>query len=318
MIKDAERLLIILKDKAIDYAYGCKKAFVSISGGIDSSVVVAILCRAFGSENVVGMYRNIRSNPKHLEDVKLLQSIFGFKLIYIDGNPLYDEFLAQTKREFEKAGLPWADEGTEAAHKLGFTNAYASLKSRFTTPMAGFISKAIDRGQGRVFGTGNGEEDGLLRYFDKFGDGAVDNNILNGLTKAEVRQLGRYLGVPERIITKIPSADLEACGDSHNDESQLTSWAKNMGYDIKISYGKPNGSREGNIAWAWKEDIKKGIITGKNAALDAKKLRKEMGYGEKQIQLILFLRKIEQGTRHKVQPIPGVDRRELMIKGVVD
>lgn len=318
MIKDMEKLVRILGNKAIDYSFGCKKAFVSVSGGIDSSVVAAILCLVFRPENVVGMYRNIRSNPKHLEDVKLLQSVFGFKLIYIDGNPLYDEFLAQTKKEFKKAGLPWADEGAKEAHELGFTNAYASLKSRFTTPMAGFISKAVDQGKGRVFGTGNGEEDGILRYFDKFGDGAVDNNILNGLTKAEVRQLARHLGVPERIITKIPSADLEACGDGHNDESQLTSWAKKMGYNIKISYGKADGSKEGNVAWAWKEDIKKGIITGKNAALDAKKLKKVMGYGEKQIQVILFLRKIEKGTRHKIEPIPGVERRVLMERGVVD
>lgn len=318
MIKDFEKLENLLVGRARNLAAGCRKAFVSVSGGIDSSLVAAILCRAFGPENVIGLHRNIKSNPKHLKDAKMLAKKFGFRLVFIDGDPLYDEFIRQAKNQFNVLSLLWADEGTKEAEELGFTAAYASLKSRLTTPMAGFIAKAIDNGQGRIFGTGNGEEDGLLRYFDKFGDGAVDNNLLNGLTKAEVKQLAGHLGVPEEIILKIPSADLEANGDAHNDEGQLTEWARRMGFGIRISYGAVDGSKEGNIAWAWKEDLKFGVITGGNVRLDAEALWQEFSYKKEEIEIILFLRQLEQSTRHKVEPIPGLDRKILLAAGTVE
>jgi NAD+ synthase len=318
MIKDIEKLENTIVARAKELGFGCKKVFVAGSGGIDSSLVIAILCKAFSPENVVVMYRSIKSNPKHWDDIKLLKNTFGFKLLFIDGNPLYEEFIKQTKEQFIDNDLPWADEGTNEAEKTGFTSAYASLKSRFTTPMAGFIAKAIDNGRGRIFGTGNGEEDGMLKYFDKFGDGAVDNNIINGLTKAEVRQLARYMGVPEQIITKKPSADLEANGDTHNDESQLTQWAHNMGYNIQVSYGAPDGSQEGNIAWAWKEDIEKGIVTGEKCNLEEIELSQEpYNYTKKQIDLIMFLRVIDKSNKHKIEPIPGLERKILLEAGLV-
>lgn len=325
MVKDLEKLKLMMMMRTRQLAGDCKKPFIGLSGGIDSSLVCVILTLVFGAENVFGVFRDIKSNLKHLEDVKLLQSKFGFKLLFIDGNPLYDEFLRQTKQQFEEAGLPWADEGTEEADELGFTNAYASLKSRFMTPMAGFIAKAIDSGNGRIFGTGNGEEDGILRYFDKYGDGAVDSNLLNGLTKAEVRQLAIYLGVPMKIVIKLPSADLEANGDQHNDEDQLTQWAKKLGFpNLKISYGAPDGSSEGNIAWAWKEDIKHGVITGYSEQgvgpmlYDRAQLSTLFNYKEDEIDVILFLREAERTTRHKVEPIPGLERHILKEAGVVD
>jgi NAD+ synthase len=318
MVKNFAGLKETLVKRARQLAGDCHRVLVAVSGGVDSSLVAAILCAAFGPERVVGLYRDIRSNPRHRQDVELLQKKLGFKLFCLDGNPLYDEIIRQAKEQFAALGLQWAEEGTTEAEKLGFTNAYASLKSRLTVPLAGFIAKAIDGGKGRIFGTGNGEEDGLARYFDKFGDGAVDSNILNGLTKAEVRQMARYLGVPERIIAKTPSADLESRGDAHNDEGQLTAWARQRGYSIKISYGAPDGSQEGNIAWAWKEDLCRGVITGGNARLNAEQLRDRFGYNDEEVQIVLFLRQIERETRHKVEPIPGLDRRLLVKAGLVD
>ncbi|MFH1187951.1 MAG: NAD(+) synthase [bacterium] len=319
MIKDLGKLAAMLINRALELGQGCKKVFVAVSGGIDSALVAAILCKAFGPENVIGLYRDIRSNPIHKQDAELLQSIFKFKLICVDANRMYDEFIRIVKEWFLKSGLSWAEEGTPEADELGFTNAYASLKSRLTTPMAGFISKAIDGGNGRIFGTGNGEEDGLLRYFDKFGDGAVDNNILNGLNKAEVRQLARFLGVPERIICKTPSADLEACGDKHNDEYQLTSWAKKLGFpNLTISYGASDGSEEGNVAWAWDQDLKFEVISGSKADMTSEELLSYFGYSEEELQIILFLREVEKMTRHKVGPIPGLGRKLLIEAGVID
>ena len=318
MIKNITKLNEALIVRARELAIGCEKVFLSVSGGIDSATVAGILCRAFGSGNVVGLYRDIRSNPQHYEDVKLLQEVLGFKLIQLDLNSIYDSLLADLKKQFLVSGLPWTEDG-DVAMKNGLMNAYASFKSRLTTPLAGFISKAIDGGHGRIFGTGNGEEDGLLRYFDKFGDGAVDNNIINGLNKAEVRQLARYLGIPERIILKKPSADLEGNGNQHNDEDQLSSSARAMGYDIKISYGEADGSQEGNVAWAWREDINHGVVTGENCNLTEKDLTQgPYDYSKEQIKVIYFLRQVEKATRHKIEPIPGLERKILVQEGLVD
>lgn len=318
MIVDSARLAARLCERARELATGCERVFVAVSGGVDSSTVAALLCQAFGPERVVGMHRIVRSDPKHWADVQALHSRFGFRLLFIDANPIYDMMVAQLQTQFESAGLPWAHEGTEAAHNMGFTSAYASLKSRMMTPLAGFTAKAIDSGRGRVFGTGNGEEDMFLRYFDKYGDGAVDNNILNGLTKSEVRQLALFLGVPECIVTKIPSADLEACGDEHNDEGQLTSWARGLGYDVEISYGSEDGSMEGNIAWAWREDILRGVVTGPGARAGASELAGvPFHYNPEQVAVVLFLRHIERTTRHKVEPPPGLERTILINEGLV-
>ncbi len=317
--KPIEETIEYLKKRTLDFGRGCDKAYVSLSGGVDSADVVAILCEAYGRDRVVAMFRDIKNDPKHLADVRKLQEVLGFQLIVIDANPLYEEFLRQCKAQF---GQDWVEEGSQEAEETGWESAYSSLKSRFTTPLAGFIAKAVDGGRGRIFGTGNAEEDILLRYFDKFGDGAVDNNILAGLTKMEVRQIALWFGqkyeagVFRKIAEKIPSADLKANGDKHNDENELNAWAKNMGFAIQLSYG--DLEREGNIAWLVKEDLDQGVITGEKAGWDERKLRGILGYTDDEMQLVQFVRIIERSTRHKQLGIPGVTRLELRRLGLVD
>ncbi len=321
-IKSIEEVVVFLEDVAKDFGGGCERVYVSLSGGVDSAVVCTILCRAFGPDNVVAMYRNIRSNPVHEQDVKQLQKVLGFKLLQIDANPLYDMFLDECKKEFANVGIEWAEEGTEASKRNGWDSAYASLKSRFTTPFAGFIAKAVDEGRGRIFGTGNLEEDVLLRYFDKFGDGAVDNNILVGLTKMEVRQIALWFAkkyeakIFEQIAQKTPSADLQANGDAHNDENELTAWAKSMGFNITLSYG--DCDNEGNIAWAVKEDMDTGVITGDRRYWRNQDLFRKFRYSQEELNVIMFMRKIEKSTRHKALGIPGIERKILRKQGFVD
>src|SRR5699024_9453 len=45
-------------------------------------------------------------------------------------------------------------------------------------------------------------------YFTKYGDGGVDIQPLMDLTKGEVKDLAKHLGVTKDIIDKVPSADL--------------------------------------------------------------------------------------------------------------
>lgn len=321
-IKPVEQTVQYLEKRARDFGAGCKKVYISLSGGVDSAVVVTILCRVFGQKNVVAMYRDLRSNPKHLVDVRDLQKALGFKLRVIDANPMYDEILRQLKEQVLADGDEWFDEGTAESKENGWENAYASFKSRAAVPIAGLLSKMADNGKGRIYGTGNAEEDLIFRYYDKFGDGAVDNNILVGLMKVEVRQVAMWfgeeygVGVFLRIARKTPSADLNANGDAHNDEDELTSWARNMGFNIKLSYG--DLEREGNIAWVVRQDLDRGVISGCRAKFKAEALVQILEYTEEQVQLVLFARAIEKATRHKDLGIPGVIRTELREQGLVD
>jgi len=68
-----------------------------------------------------------------------------------------------------------------------------------------------------VAGTGNRSEI-YLGYFTKFGDGGHDFNPINDLTCTEVLEFLRYLGAPENIINKPPSAGLY---EGQTDESDL-------------------------------------------------------------------------------------------------
>lgn len=58
-----------------------------------------------------------------------------------------------------------------------------------------------------VAGTGNRSE-GYMGYFTKWGDGAYDFNPIADLTVTEIYEFLRYLGAPDSIISKAPSAGL--------------------------------------------------------------------------------------------------------------
>ena len=68
-----------------------------------------------------------------------------------------------------------------------------------------------------VIGTGNKTE-ALIGYFTKYGDGAVDCHPIGNLYKCQVRQLANWIGVPEKYITKAPTAGL---WEGQTDEKEL-------------------------------------------------------------------------------------------------
>ncbi|USR78878.1 ammonia-dependent NAD(+) synthetase [Arcanobacterium pinnipediorum] len=70
-----------------------------------------------------------------------------------------------------------------------------------------------------VIGTDHAAEN-ITGFFTKFGDGAADILPLAGLNKRQVRQLARYLGAPQHLWEKMPTADLldETPGRADEDE----------------------------------------------------------------------------------------------------
>lgn len=59
----------------------------------------------------------------------------------------------------------------------------------------------------------------LMGFFTKYGDGAADLMPLAGLTKSQVRQLADQCDVPDALIYKTPTADLESLSPLQPDEA---------------------------------------------------------------------------------------------------
>ncbi|MBQ8180446.1 MAG: NAD(+) synthase, partial [Ruminococcus sp.] len=72
---------------------------------------------------------------------------------------------------------------------------------------------------GRVANTCNLSED-WVGYSTRYGDSAGDFSPLARLTVAEVKEMGRFLGLPELLVDKVPSDGL--CGKTDEDNLGFT------------------------------------------------------------------------------------------------
>lgn len=302
-IKDPDRLveMIVERMRAQARQAGVDRAEVDISGGIDSATVAALAVRAFGAGHVVGVYTSIHSSEDSRRRARLVAERFGFPLVELDLAPAYELIVESTRREFERLDLPFPDPGDPAQR-----TAFGGFRSCLRAPVGRFVNRAF--GGGIRQGTGNRDEDELIRFYQKGGDGEVDCNWIAGLFKSEVWQLAAHLGVPHDVIDATPSPDLWAVGERHTDEGELEELT-----GVPLTYTRPGGPL-GTIEWASRENAKNGCVTGAAAALPPE----ELGYGEAQSRVILALRRMERATRHKAEPPPHVAREVLLEAGVVD
>jgi len=68
-----------------------------------------------------------------------------------------------------------------------------------------------------VIGTDHNSE-ACMGFYTKFGDGACDLIVLNGLNKRQVRLLSKNLGSPQHLYEKPPTADLEELNEGKLDD----------------------------------------------------------------------------------------------------
>lgn len=73
---------------------------------------------------------------------------------------------------------------------------------------------------GLVVGTDHASE-AVTGFFTKFGDGAFDFSPLSGLVKSEVVAMAKFMGAPEELYNKVPTADLEDLDVNKPDENAL-------------------------------------------------------------------------------------------------
>lgn len=70
---------------------------------------------------------------------------------------------------------------------------------------------------GLVIGTDHAAE-AVMGFYTKFGDGACDLTPLAGLVKHQIRAMAGFLGAPEALVRKVPTADLEDLHPGKPDE----------------------------------------------------------------------------------------------------
>ncbi len=167
-------------------ARGYKKAILGLSGGVDSATTLALAVRALGPQGVHALALPHKdSRPDSLAHARLVAQTFGVGLEVVEITPMVE--------------------------------AYAQLTPGLTPRRKGNLMARVrmmilfDRGEALgalPLGTGNKTER-LFGYYTWHGDDAPPINPLGDLYKTQVWALARHLGVPEEVVAKPPTADLE-------------------------------------------------------------------------------------------------------------
>lgn len=189
---------------------GLKACCVSLSGGVDSAVTLAMMMHASKMEGspiqkVLGIAQPIHSSAWALNRAKEAAKDLGAELVSVDQTELHSQLQTLVDTAVGVEGKSFAT---------------GQLRSYMRTPVGYYVAQLISQSglPCVVMGTGNKDEDGYLAYFCKAGDGVVDVQLIADIHKSEVFSVGAVLGVPQSILVAAPSADL---WDGQTDEEEL-------------------------------------------------------------------------------------------------
>lgn len=179
---------------------GLNKVTVGLSGGLDSAVV-AILCKeAFGDNlNCVLMPSQFSSKSSTEHAIEVCEK-FNIKYEIISIEPMVSAFINNMDED-----------------KLRIGNFSARMRMSV-------LYDVSSREKSLVVGTSNRSEI-LLGYGTIFGDIACAINPIGEIYKSDEFEFAKYLGVPESILGKAPSADL---WEGQSDEDELGHTYKEM------------------------------------------------------------------------------------------
>jgi NAD+ synthase len=217
-----------------------KGAIIGISGGIDSSVTLALTVRALGADKVLGiMLPEKDSSPESKEFALKLAEKFKVETLEesitgaLEGFGCYkrrDEAVASVFPEYNpndykmKIGINQSgmnqflppvfsvtiidQEGKEQSKILPIKEylqivAASNFKQRCRMSMLYYHAERLHCA---MIGTPNKHEV-EQGFFVKNGDGGADIMPIAHLYKSQVYQLAEYLGIPEEIIKRTPTSD---------------------------------------------------------------------------------------------------------------
>jgi len=170
---------------------GRKGYVIGLSGGVDSSTMLALAVRSVGEERVLAL---VMPDPEvtprtDVEDAISLAKTLNVRYHVVNIAPIVDAY---------RGALPIYESEERDVVPLG------NLRARIRMTLLYYYANKLDY---LVLGTGDRSEI-LIGYYTKYGDGGVDIAPLAVLYKSQVRKLALHLGLPERIALKPSSPRL--------------------------------------------------------------------------------------------------------------
>lgn len=157
---------------------------LGLSGGIDSSVITYLCARVLKDKTLALIMPDTKISPKNEteEALKIIEKLgIGYKLL--DINLIVSEYSKYIEPNERALG---------------------NLRARVRANLLYYYSNSKNL---LVVGSSDKSEF-LIGYFTKFGDGSADILPIVSLYKTQVRELARFLGVPELIIAQKSSPNL--------------------------------------------------------------------------------------------------------------
>jgi NAD+ synthase len=217
-----------------------KGAVVGISGGIDSSVTLALTAKAIGAQNVIGILLPEKDSSSESKELALkLAHQLGVKTIEENITPALEGFGCYRRRdEAVKAIFPEYDpehysmkigispqgisRNLPPVFSLTIVDKNGEEKSKLLPPKEYLQIVAASNFKQRcrmsmlyyhaerlyyaVIGTPNKHEV-EQGFFVKHGDGGADIMPISHLYKTQVYQLAEHLNIPKEIIQRTPTSD---------------------------------------------------------------------------------------------------------------
>jgi NAD+ synthase len=171
-----------------------KGIILGLSGGIDSAVLAYICKRKLKEKTLALVMPDTSITPNsETEDAMKIIGLTGIEHKLIDIKPVVNEYSMYLEpNERAKGNL-------RARVRTNMLYYYANIKNYL------------------VLGSSDKSEY-LIGYFTKFGDGASDLTPISSLYKLQVREIAKYLEIPENIISKKSSPHL---WKNHEAEEEL-------------------------------------------------------------------------------------------------